>query len=367
MYVVILVGIFAILFAYLESSERTKNGLKIAFFLIIVFQSIRYDFGNDYMNYLNSFYRYQYYSGSLLNFEELKDMQGHGDFGWVILCILFAPIGFFGMIMLLSVLENWIIYDFVKTYVPKSWYPFALFIYVFNPNIMVMGGSMMRQWLAMCIFVFAFRFIRDKKPILYFICIIVAMSIHGSSKILLPIFFLSYLRNFEFSTKSLLWFVPALVVWFLVAPSLFLSNINVIMGGDEMERFSDYTEGSGERYGVLGIVASFLFPIVCISQIKKFDTHYRLLILIFFLSILIRPLGLVIAMVLRLCFYFMIFSIVVFPLVLEKIANTRRDYMIVLLAIIIIPILRDFYAFFHSETWIEKFTEYHTIIGLQWQ
>ena len=367
MYVALLIGVLAMYFAYSESNGGNKNGLKIAFGIITVYLAIRYDFGNDYMNYLNSFQRYQYYTGSLLNFEELKEIQGHGDFGWVILCILCAPIGFFGMIMILSVFENWVIYDFVKTYVPRNWYPLSVFIYIFNPNIMLMGGSMMRQWLAMCIFIFAVRFIIDRKPIFYFACIIVAMAIHGSAKILLPIYFLTYLRNFEFSLKSLLWFVPALVVWFAVAPSVLMSNMDAIMSGEEMERFSDYSEGSGEKYGILGIIAAFLFPVVCISQIKRFEPQYRILIMIFFLSILIRPFGLVIAMILRLSFYFITFSIAVFPMVMEKIARVRREYMHMFMVIVIVPTLRDFYAFFHSDTWIDKFMEYHTIIGLPWQ
>lgn len=368
MYVAILVGILAMFFAYQESSGKYKNSLKWAFIIITIYLGIRYDFGNDYMNYLNSFYRFQSYHGSLLNIQELKELQGHGDFGWVYLNLLCRPLGFFGMIIFLAILENFIIYDFVKTYVPSTWYPFAIFIYVFNSNIMILGGSMMRQWLAICIFIYAFRFIRDRKPLYYFALAFLAISIHGSARILLPLYLLTYMRDINLSVKSLYWFIPLLIVWFSIAPTVFANNLTFLLESDSFEQYGIYEGGTGEKYGILGIVAAFLFPVICISQINKLEQRERVLVLIFFVSILIRPLGLVLGMINRLGFYFLPFSIVTFPIVLNYIKKKYSKTMVfALLVIIVIPTIRDFYGFFHAETWIDKYMEYSTIIGLPWQ
>ena len=368
MYIAILVGFLAMLFAYLEGIDRNKNGLIIAFGIITIYMAIRYDYGNDYMSYLESFYRYFDYRGSLFDFNSLKDMHAHNEYGWVFLNLLFRPLGFFGLIIVLAIVENWIIYDFVKSYVPKRWYPFALFIYVFNPNILVLGSSMMRQWLAICIFIFSFRFIRDRKPIRYLICIMVAITMHSSAIILLPFYFITYLRNVNLSFKSLFWFIPLLVLWFIVSPRLFSSNLDWLLSGDEAEYYEVYTtDSSGETYGILGIIAAFLYPIICITQTNKFDPKLRLLIYLFFCSIFLRPLGLVVGMVHRLGFYFMVFSIVVFPMVMEKIRKIRIEWVYVLLVIIIVPTLRDFYVFFHSKNWIDHYLNYQTIFSVPWQ
>lgn len=367
MIIALLIGLLSMLCSYMEGKGILKNGLKMAFGIITVYLAIRYDFGNDYLRYLDGFYAYQEYHGSIFDIDKLRELHGHGDYGWVFINILFSPFSFFIMIIVLTIFENWVIYDFVKTYVPTKWYPFALFIYVFNPYIMLVGCSMMRQWLAICIFIFAFRFIRDRKPIQYYICIVIAISMHGSAFILLPFYFISYLRNISLSFKSLIWFVPLLVGWFLVAPELFAENLKWILSGDEMDKFSMYTDKSGEVYGIIGVITAFLFPLICISQTNKFVPTQRLLIIIFFFSIFIRPFGLVIGMILRLGFYFVVFSIVVFPMVMEKIQKMRKELVIIFLIIIVIPTLRDFFAFFYSEVWREHFMHYQTIFSVPWQ
>lgn len=367
MYVAIFIGVLAMLFAYLEDKGALKNGLKIAFVVITTYMAIRYDYGNDYLGYLEGFNTYKNYHGSIFDIDNLKLLHGHGDYGWVFLNLMFRPFGFFSLIIFLSILENLIIYDFIKTYVPKKWYAFAVFIYVFNPNILILGGSMMRQWLAICLFIFAFRYIRDRKPIKYALCIFVAMTIHSSAIILFPLYFITYLRNKNMSFTSLVWFIPLLVLWFIVSPTLFANNLEFLMAGENFEKYLVYSEASEETYGILGIIVAFLYPIVCITQTRRMESVQRLLIYIFFLSIFIRPLGLVVAMVARVGFYFVAFSVVVFPMVMDKIRSVRIEWMYALLVVIIIPTIRDFYAFFHSEIWVEHYMQYQTIFSVPWQ
>ena len=141
----------------------------------------------------------------------------------------------------------------------------------------------MRQWLAICLFIFAFRYIRDRKPIKYALCVFVAMTVHSSAIILFPLYFITYLRNKNMSFTSLVWFIPLLVLWFMVSPTIFANNLEFLMSGETFEKYSIYSESSEETYGILGIIAAFLYPIVCIAQTKKMESVQRLLIYIFFL------------------------------------------------------------------------------------
>lgn len=368
MFVAILVTILAIFLSSLDRKGSKVSGLKLAFVIITLYLSIRYDYGNDYLGYLDSFNGYKSYRSSLLDISALTDLHGHGDWGWVLLNILFQPVGFFVMVIILTILENIVVYDFIKTYVSKTWYPFAVFIYTMNTNLMIVGGSMMRQWLAICIFIYAFRFIRDKKPIYFFLLILIASKFHSSANILYPMYFIGYLRDVKLSSKSLYWFIPFLVSWFVVAPMVFQNNLGFLFSMESFEHFEIYEgTGTGEKFGILGIIGAFLFPVICISQVNKFDSNVRSLVLIYFCSILIRPLGLVLGMVNRMSFYFMAYSIVVFPIAMQEIRKIKIDYVYMLMIIIIVPMLRDYWAFFHSEVWIDHFMTYKTIFGVPWQ
>lgn len=83
----------------------------------------------------------------------------------------------FSLVIVLTAFEISVYYWFIKKYIPKEWYWFAVFIYVFNPNFMLTQSSMMRQTLAMCIVLLSIPYIYKKGhhcSVIYFICLIVS-------------------------------------------------------------------------------------------------------------------------------------------------------------------------------------------------
>jgi len=123
-------NMIALLFAWLESSGRYKNGLKISFFTIFLFLSLRYNFGNDYMGYLNSFLETNSYNTFNLSSISYKGY----EIGWVLLTRLFGPIGFFAMTAILAALTCIVFYRFIRKYVPPQYYWISIFLYVFSPS-----------------------------------------------------------------------------------------------------------------------------------------------------------------------------------------------------------------------------------------
>jgi hypothetical protein len=78
MIVTIIVGLFAVLFAYLAKYKNAQWGLKVSFFIIFFFLALRYNFGNDYEVYLKIFLeisQYNYINFAVINIEP----------GWVVL------------------------------------------------------------------------------------------------------------------------------------------------------------------------------------------------------------------------------------------------------------------------------------------
>lgn len=92
-------------------------------------------------------------------------------------CIGYSNHSAFSLVIVLTAFEISVYYWFIKKYIPKEWYWFAVFIYVFNPNFMLTQSSMMRQTLAMCIVLLSIPYIYKKGhhcSVIYFICLIVS-------------------------------------------------------------------------------------------------------------------------------------------------------------------------------------------------
>ena len=75
-----------------------------------------------------------------------------------------------------------------------SKYPVMSVILFFITNVYFISMNMVRQSIATAIFVFAIQYIKNKKPIRYFLCILIASSIHVTALLYIPIYFLSKVR-----------------------------------------------------------------------------------------------------------------------------------------------------------------------------
>ena len=72
------------------------------------------------------------------NYENLDFVRT--EIGWTFLCWIFQPIGFFGMIIVLTIFEYIVIYRLIKKYIPKDWYWFSVLIFTLNTNNMLVFG-----------------------------------------------------------------------------------------------------------------------------------------------------------------------------------------------------------------------------------
>ena len=111
MYVVIFISLVCLFLTYLDSIGKFRKGLSFSFVLLGFLAAIHYDYGNDYMPYYELYSQLTYYP---FDYKSIIDGD-YKDYGWAFLCYIFKPLGgFFTMVAVLSIIQNYIVYKFIK-------------------------------------------------------------------------------------------------------------------------------------------------------------------------------------------------------------------------------------------------------------
>ena len=317
--------------------------------------------GNDMLNYYLMFQQFNRVDNNLLDLDSIDYRDGK-EYGWIILNILCKPIGFFGMQMLLAIFQNYVVCTFIKRNVAPSWYWFATFLYGFGANFMVLSASMMRQSLAMMIFLFASSYIAQKKIIPSILLVLLAASMHQSALILLPFCFLGYL-DISFGRRDLFWIGGALILWMFLAESLLSGVVDSLILSDTFDNYDVYmgrfTESSGTG---LGVLFNCLLTCLLLAHIRYVSNpEYKNILILGSVAILFIPLTSFASLVSRLGYYFSLFTIAGYPIIMRNWVFNRYIKIGVILIIILLN-FRIFFGFFYSEVWRRSYFEYHSIL-----
>lgn len=392
MYLVGILGFVACAFAYKAMFEEKATGLKVAFIIIFVFLALRYDFGNDYRNYIDGFEEIAGHTKIFLT-------EAQWEPGWRFLHVLFKPFGFFAMVATIALFNCIVYYRLIRRFVPPKYYWLAVFIYVLDPYLMLVHSSMMRQALAILFFLLSIDFLVRRRPIGYFICILLAMSVHKSGIVLLPLFALGFV-NFRLNKM-----LAALIMVFYICMFVFNNQVGAIISMTAGRFFPQYAEiysggtefgtGLGMFYIIFEMLVILYYagleyglqkkpwqneeecdeiaywdgdaaasPVDLASEIFQARTR-RVMFLFAVITFLFIPMGLQLAMVGRLNYYFTPLLIVVWPIILHK-SNSGAFKLVFLSSFIPFTLFR-YWAFFHSPIWYKDFSTYQTIFSAsQW-
>lgn len=344
---ILLVGIF----------YRNKYSLALSFLILTVFFAIRYEFGPDYPEYLRHFY---------LSIDgDLQDALYYDRFedGWVILCRLCKPIGFFGMVIVLTVFENLVLYYLFKKYVPPKWYWLALFCYLFSTTLCLTGLSMMRQFLAMCVCLLAFDLAVRKKIIFSLALVFLAGQFHTSALVCIPVCFIGLLKDFRMTRKSSFWMMGILIGFNLIAVYLFG---NVLADFILNSTFSVYENRFEEEYvahiGITTFLEYILFVTILLNVTKQ-DRANRLFVLIFIMSQVIDAFKPMAPLISRVGLYFSILLPICMTNAIVKIENQWKYYI---LSLLLLLKLYGYFSFVGGPGWGRCFLNYTTIFSVNW-
>lgn len=352
---VFVLNIFTVLSAAMSSVYKNDFGLRISFLLIFLFFALRYDFGNDYMAYLNDMQNYKnggdiYYKGY--------------EYGWMFLYYFFAPFGFFSLQIFIASLHSFVFYFFIKNFVDRKYYWFAVFILVFHPGITLILSSAMRQHLAVLFFILSIWSALRNKYFLSIILIFISLIFHSSASFLfLSLAFIYVFRTFgylQIFILGVLFFITAYfresVLEFIVLNMVDNESIYIDYVRDENQATTDNAFGLGVALKILEYFVFFIF-----AQLDKNSRNVVFYNLVF-LSLVITLLGFIgMPLVGRINFYYYPMLMIAFPLIFRKINNILLRYCYIVFLILFT--LYNFLDFFRSPVYMKAFGEYHTIFS----
>lgn len=328
MWVTTIVSLIAIFLAYLSQFKSLRKSLEYGFVLLTIIASIQYNYGTDYMAYYN-LWEVKYNS---LDIDELvHNFFGQTDWtepGWMLLNTIFGfNYGFFVLVAVISVVENFVYYRLTKDYVPIKWRWFAVFLYVGLDSLYLLNFSMLRQGLAVALFVAAIMLMNkmnNKKGLLIaFALIIFAFTIHRSAAVCIPFVLLCYLplRKTRTISMALLFFTFTIFVF----KDVVMSGLKFMFTFEELSRYSGYGRQTLSSVG-LGYILKMIPNIVILyALLKGAFTNTReknVIALLAFCDILITPLQFYGAdMAGRLGVFFIAFKVAAIPIVYNNLKD----------------------------------------------
>lgn len=363
---VVIISVVCILLLLINNGndKYKQRSLCAVFVFLAMFLGIRYMFGSDYISYLYQYniikegveYSYSWYESILYN-------ETPSEPGWVLINRLFSSSSFALLVFVLTVFECYILYTYIRRYVSPGWYWFSIFMFMVNPSNMLTCISMMRQYLAMTIFLISIKYIISGKFVNYLILILTATFIHTSSIVLLPIYFLKNVNLSFFDKKSVIYIITFFfIIWYLYGASLCGDFINSILGIGIFQRYELYAlDNTGSISLGLSTIIYVLLFYLALSSIKYANREVSILILISLIGLFILPLGVNISLISRLSFYFTYALIFVTPIIISKIRSKEFQYLMILMMIVFY--IKSFISFFNSPINLETYSKFQTIFS----
>lgn len=355
----IIINVFIVLIVLFASySYNSKKYLALSFLTLFIFLAIRFDFGNDYMNYYNYFKTVHNASlKDLLDFSNYNIM-GFREIGYTWLNRLFP--NFFIMIAILSLFTCLIYYQIIVAHVTPNLFWLSLFILVFDPGLILVQSSAIRQTIAVCIFIYSIKFLIEKNFWKYIILVLLASSFHLSALILLPLYFIVTPNKWSNGILVAL-FIGFLFVTFF--GYVFLDSIDrltqIYFPRYREEYLIDIVSNSLDTgVGFVFLVCTFLF---ILWSHNKGEGNNIIISKLTIIGFVLFPMGMYLNMIGRIGMYFDPFIILSLPFAISL--QKSWQLRICTISFYIFFYFYSFSKFFKNPVWEEKFSIYKTIFS----
>jgi hypothetical protein len=347
-------GICSFFFSIISSITKRKDFFFFSFFLIFLFQAIRYNYGNDYISYKEIF----------VEINESNLFETRYEIGWIVLNKLFYYLGFQSLIAFISLFISYVYYKFIIHFLKPNYYWLGFFIFIFDPNNLLINITAIRQSIAIAFFLLSIINLVNKKLLPSFILLVTATFFHTSSLIIFPILLIVFFLNRFLKNKKIYKFIllPLYISVFYITENLkdYIFLLNTV-----------FADGKYYSYTTTDVVnVANLFNVLFYSYLFYIILHYssfkiRQNSYLFSLSIVglvFIPLALLVPLIARFSYYFLPILIVLIPIIYDQMKNVL--YKNIFFLIIISVTLLRLFRFFYSETYYSGFFEYQTIFKI---
>lgn len=370
MIVVLICSILSIIIAYFSSykGKICEQLFKLSFFPITLLQMIHYDYGNDYMGYLND--HLMYYHKSFQEFRYLHSIESGSfkDMGWAVISHFFpGKAGFFILVALLSLVQNIIYCKLIQEYVEPRLRWKALAIYLFGTSYYVLNFSALRQGFTVAIAVYAIMLSCKDKIKHAIVLVLLAATIHGSVIVMLPFLFLSKfkIKDGKFFGNMIVWTTFILFISKPVVSRFYTAIMKYVPILER--RYRNYAismKATDSSVGIgffLNLVMYLIILYFIFRKFTEFSKEYRVFMLLAVVSLMVVPFQLnITGLISRIGTYFAVYEIVVIPTLYSRIKD--KYLRLGVYFIYIFMMLYAYYGFFFLTEWSAKsYRNFHTI------
>jgi len=289
----------------------------IAFIIIFLFCALRFDVGYDYMYYQNLITK---------NIDFYEEMFNRMEFFNRGLISISQAINFPQFYFIVtSFIIIFLIYDVLKR--ESHDFLISTLIFLSFPIFFLSSLSIIRQYVAITIIFYSYRFIKSKKIIQFLTCVFLAFLFHKSAIIAVVLYWL-YDRHINSIYYIVLYFV-----------GLFSSQFAIILVGFFFPEYVTYLERAlgtgGDKLLILFQILGF-FMLFFINRKKKNNTNYNFYMATFFLGLFIwSSLASYGHAGFRGSLYFIIFFVLLFPELLTIIKQKKIiEYLMYLICFV---------------------------------
>ncbi len=322
------VGTFGL--ASLMSRINTRSNLVKLLFIIIppVFlATFRYNIGYDYISYIWGFN-----NSFELTFESILSEYKVGDPIAYYLVTKFATLFnsdrvYLMLLALLSLIPG-------VSYILKEWddpdiQPMAVFMYLFIPYIF--SFSACKQGIALSILMFSLKYVYERKPIKFTICVVIAFLFHPTA---IAFFFVYFFLNENGNVTILKKMLIVLGCLFVILNlQLILGNV---MGGMFESYALDYVEGKNRTFWLYSLM-SVLF-LLFRKKLVDIDKRNELLIMMVVVGAICQYLGFSNAFAKRIGEYFLMAQVFLVPQCIYLFTDNSRKITKLLIVIYVVAI-----------------------------
>ena len=365
--IVHLIIIFLALFLVCYSRNK-KLGLKWACSFVALFLSIRYYWGNDYTNYVSFYQEFNQLDFGLFDIERSSTAFRNQEWGWVILNRVYGAtgLGFFGLIITLSIFECWVMYRTIVKFLEPKYYWIAVVFWLFTDTFCI-NASMIRQYLCICLYLLVVDLMIHKKGRFYLVwsiaIILIGSTIHRAilmAFVSLPFYYI----HVKHGRKTIVFSIAVgllFVVWSLTGRQLLEPYLLLFLeGNDDFSYYMNYVgqESSGVGTGI-GLVFQYMTLTAWLFLLPYLKREQQVFAMLIIFSYFFEVVGDIAPIFQRLALFFSAVSIITWSYFITY--GKRWEVLYVLFGIEIIMLIRIFYGFYHSALWGPHYYHYHTI------
>lgn len=322
--------IWSVINSKLIQLKTKRNWLYYLLVLLppVLFATIRYNIGTDYMNY------WYYYNGAgdYYSFEVL--------FRFLNMIAKNVFHGFYGVLLLSALLTyGFLLATLVRL---KDHISISVALWVYYCYYYVASFNVMRQLIAVSIVLYATVLLAENKNIMFVLWVVVASLFHTSAILTLVFLLLRQLQKVKTRFQMVLIFSAAVLLIF--SGGVILNSLGVFMG--DYSRYLSHTNEIVSVTYLIDILPTFLvvaIPIFIYMYYYRSDREFDLYCIIGLFSIVMLIIGYHFRWFQRVLYYFDIVQVIIVAIIMRKI-RLPQNRLVVKFAVFIFYLFYFWYS-----------------------